>query len=83
MFWMVDNMPEKQVYREDPERTNARDTGLISETNIKQRDFLKAHCKQLLENMNSAAKKPPIKLEGAGCLMYNDIAEFGSQINGL
>ena len=26
--------------------------------------------------MNCAAKKPPTKSEGAGCLMYNDIAEF-------
>ena len=26
--------------------------------------------------MNHAAKNPPIKLEGASCLMYNDIAEF-------
>ena len=26
--------------------------------------------------MNFAVKKNPIKLEGAGCLMYNDIAEF-------
>ena len=26
--------------------------------------------------MNRSAKNPPIKLEGAGCLMYNDIVEF-------
>ena len=26
--------------------------------------------------MNCAAKRPPVKLEGAGNLMYNNIAEF-------
>ena len=47
--------------------------GLLSET---KRKHFKAHCKLLLDKMKCAAKKPPIKLEGAGCLMYNYIAEF-------
>ena len=75
MVWMVDNMPEKLVDCESLERINVMDMGLLSETKRKQRKFRKAHCKLLLDKMNRAAKKPPIKLEVAGCLIYNDIAE--------
>ena len=76
MVWMVDNMPEKLVYRKSPERKNARDMDVLSETNRKQRKFLKYHCNLFLDKMNLAKKKPPIKLESAIFLMYNDIAEF-------
>ena len=76
MIWKVDNMPEKLVDSDALERKNSRDMGYISETKRKHRKFLKAHCKFLLDKMNRAAKKTPIKLEGAGFLMYNDIVEF-------
>ena len=56
MVWMVDNMPEKLDDFESLKRTNARYTGLLSETKRKQRKFLKAHCKLLLEKINRAAK---------------------------
>ena len=56
MVWMVNNMPEKLVDHEYLERENTRDMGLLSETKRKQRKFLKAHCKLLLEKINRAAK---------------------------
>ena len=46
MVWVVNNM---LVDSESLERTNARDVGLLSDTNRNQRKFLKAHCKLLLE----------------------------------
>ena len=64
MVWMVDNMPGKLVDRESLKRTNTRDMGLLNNTKRKQRNILKANCKLLLHKMNSAAKNPPIKLEG-------------------
>ena len=76
MVWMVDNMPGKLVDSEALKRTNARDMGNLSDTKRKHRKFLKYHCKLLLHKINRAAKKSPIKLEGAGCLMYNDIVDF-------
>ena len=36
---------------------------------------MKARCKFLTEN-ELCCKKPPIKFEGAGCLVYNYIAKF-------
>ena len=76
MVWMVNNMPGKLVDSESPERKNTREMGLLSVTKRKHSFFYKYHCNLLLEKMNRAAKKTPIKLEGSGCLMYNDIVEF-------
>ena len=42
MFCMVDNIPGKLFDCESLKSTNTRDTGLLSETNRKQRNFLKA-----------------------------------------
>ena len=82
MVLMVDNMPEKCVETYAVIRTNEKDMGLLSETRRKQRKFLKSHCKLLLDKMNCSSKKTPIKLEGAGCLMYNSIVEFmGTKIS--
>ena len=75
MVWMVDNMFGKIVGREALEISNARDMVLLSETKRKERRFLKACCKLLLEKWILLQKKS-FKLEGAGCLMYNDIEEF-------
>ena len=49
MVWMVDNMFGKIVGREALEISNARDMVLLSETKRKERRFLKACCKLLLE----------------------------------
>ena len=49
---------------------------LLSKTKRKQKNFLKDQCKLLLDKMNCDAKKHPIKLDGAGCLVYNYIVDF-------
>ena len=68
MVLMVDNMPEKLVYREAPEGTNARDMDILSETNRKQRKFLKDYCKLLLKNEFCCKKK---SYQIGGCWLFD------------